>query len=219
MRGKELKILANRKSMKDGSFLDNLFSACVEQVIDPGPYKLNDGALKWDDVLVGDRVYITIAIRVATFGSELGFPLTCARCDKKEEYDIDLTALEVKKLSDDDRAAFAAGNQLAAKYPGTGARVLFRLGTGTDEKWVLRNSDDQEEAIINMLVRRIESIDGVDRVKTFMEEAPLGEIMQLTKSMNERDCGVDTDVDVECIKCGFQNQLKIPLGASFLRPR
>lgn len=215
-----MKILADRKALKDGSFLDRLFDACVEQVVDPGPYKLaDDGALKWDDVLVGDRVHLTIAIRVATFGAALGFPLTCAKCEKKDEYDVDLTALPVKKLSVDDRDAFSKGNELVAKFPGTGARVLFRLGTGADEKWILRNSDDMDDAVINMLIRRINSIDGVDRVKTFMEEASLGDIMALTKAMNERDCGVETDIDVGCSKCGFKNRIQIPLGASFLRPR
>lgn len=220
MRGKELKILADRKALKDGSFLDRLFNACVEQVVDPGPYKVGDGgSLNWDDVLIGDRLYITVVIRVATFGPTLSFPLTCAKCEKKEEYDIDLTALPVKKLSEDDLAAFAAGNQLTTTFPGTGARVMFRLGTGIDEKWILRNADDQEEAVLNMVTRRIDAIEGVDRLKTFMEEAALGDVMQLTKSMNERDCGVETDVEVECIKCGFNNKVQIPLGASFLKPR
>lgn len=221
MRGKELKVLSDRKALKDGSFLERIFDACVEKVIDPGPYKQReDGLLNWDDVLSGDRTFLIIQIRVATFGNDLSFSAVCVeRCEKKSGYSVDLTELPVKTLSPDDLATFAAGNRMTTKFPGTGANVVFRLTTGADEKRVVRQANKQDDAALSMLIQRIESIEGVERVKTYLEEASLGDIMSLAKNMNKRDCGVDNEIALPCPNCDAVNKLNVPLGLSFLLPQ
>lgn len=221
IRGKQLKVFSDRKALKDGTFLDQLLNSCVEKVLDPGPYKLReDGLLNWDDVLSGDRTFLIIQIRVATFGNELEFSAVCVeKCQKKSGYSVDVTALPAKNLTPDDLAAFAAGNRLTAKFPGTGADVVFRLSTGADEKRVLRQTSKQDDAVLNMLIQRIYSIEGVERVKTYLEEASLGDIMALAKNMNKRDCGVDNAIALPCPDCETVNELNVPLGLAFLLPQ
>lgn len=218
MKGRELKVLSNVAALKSGEFIDQIFDACVESVIDPGPYDLTpDGKLNWNDVLVGDRIYVSVRVRVETFGDEFAFNARCGTCGKKEEYAFNLTSLEVKELSTEDRAAFKAG-PLKTAFPGTGAEVKFRLATGSDEKWIAKTSNNKDAAVMDMLARRIVSIEGADRPKAFLEEASLGDVMTLLKEMNKRDCGVETSVALTCpdATCEATSEINIPIGS--LRP-
>ncbi len=219
MKGKELRILSDRDAMKNGTFLDRILAACVETVIDQGPYVLNDkGALNWDDVLSGDRVYISLQIRIATFGATLTFKATCGSCRKKEDYDVELSDLRVQVLSDEDRKAFKNSVPLAAKIPVSGEAITFRLATGGDEKRVLKLASTgrktSDDAVISMLVRRIESVSGVEDVKTFLEDLDLGNITALLKELNKRDCGVDTAIEMACPNCGESSEVAVPIGSS-----
>lgn len=217
MRGKELKILSDRKALRSGAFLDKIISACTEAVIDPGPYdfQAGDGPPEWDKVLVGDKVFATISVRVATFGADFPFKGRCRQCGEQQEYSIQLDQLEVQKLDSKDAIAFRVGNEMTAELPGeTPKKVVFRLATGADEKRVAK-AVDSDEAMILMMSYRIVSIEGIDNVKGYLNDAGLEEIMSLLREFNKRDCGVDTDIEVECSKCEFRQAVKLPLGPEF----
>lgn len=212
MRGKEIKLLTGKEA-KNGQFLDRLFDSCVEKVTDPGPYKLNENsALIWDDVLIGDRMFVMLQIRVATFGAQYGFGVKCGACEKKMDYDVDLTTLEVQPLSDADRAAVRDGNTMTAIV--AGKRVTFRLATGKDERRAAQ-AKKQDDAILSIISNRVTAIEGVENVKAHLQETGLEEIMDLMHEVNKHDCGVDTKVEFECPECFAKSEVELPLGPSF----
>src|SRR4029078_1240094 len=79
LKGKELKLFQDKSKGRDGAaVLDGILDACVESVIGPGLYDVNEsGKLTWGDVLLGDEFFLFVAIRKATFGNLYAFSVKC----------------------------------------------------------------------------------------------------------------------------------------------
>lgn len=214
MRGREIKVLSDSKGARSGQFLDKLLTACVESVTDPGPYIVGENSLpNWDDVLIGDKTFLMIRIRSATFGSTFTFKLGCGSCDRRQEYDVDLDALEVKRLSAEDAQAVKSGNHMQTTLA-DGKTVTFRLATGKDERRAAQQKD-KDDAIMLMLVNRIVSIEGVDNVRAYLDDLGLAEIMSVLGEFNKHDCGVETAIVLECPDCANRMEVELPLGPAF----
>ena len=129
---REERILADRRLAKANAQLDELLRACWLETHDPGPYSATEGRIDWDGVLQGDRFYALLMIRIATYGPEYAFGVSCAeeRCRARFEWELDLRELQVRKLSDASRALFVAGNRFETTLPDAARRVTFRLMTG-----------------------------------------------------------------------------------------
>lgn len=230
MKGKELRLFQDKKGARDGATLDRILDACVEEVLDPGPYKLDENArLSWNDVLLGDEFFVFVEIRRATFGDEYSFKVKCPDCGYRFEWMINLGDLPIKKLSDAAAGAMRAGRLLETSLT-DGRRVCFRLSTGKDEREVLKLKTS-ENPMVSMLANVIESI-GDERDKTKirreLEEAPLGDLMTIRKLFDKSDCGVETTIEIKCPVgaaepggieekgCGEVTEMSLPLGRGFL---
>jgi hypothetical protein len=228
MKGKELRLFQDKKGTRDGSVLDQILGACVEQVIEPGIYKVgDDGKLSWCDVLLGDEFHLFVAIRRATFGDVFSFKVTCPGCAQKFEWDVNLAELPIKPLSEEAAATLKAGRLFETKLS-DGRAVTFRLPTGGDEREVMKLKT-AENPMVSMLAQMIDAI-GDERDKTKirreLEEAPLGDLMKMRKLFDDRDCGVETTIEVKCPAgliggveydgCGEVSEMTLPLGRTFL---
>lgn len=221
---REERILADRKLAKANTQLDELLRACWLETQDPGPYELAESAPDWDKVLQGDRFYALLAIRIATYGAEYAFALTCAeeRCRARFEWEIDLRQLPVRRLSSENRARFVAGNRFETVLPEAARRIVFKLMTGADEKklpMLRRNADGQ--AMSAVLAYRCLEIDGVaaHEKRPFIEELSMSDADALLAAMNEVDCGVQTSIEVECTECFATQELDLPFGRGFFATR
>jgi hypothetical protein len=236
LKGKELKIFQDKsKAGKDGAaMLDRILDACVEHVIDPGLYKLTDeGKLPWGDVLLGDEFFLFVAIRKQTFGNTYAFKVKCPMSDCKHrfEWEIDLDALPVTTLPVATAEAVRAGTPLDTKLS-DGRPVNFRLLTGKDEREVMK-LNGSENPMISMLAHCIVSLGGErdkSRIRHELEEAPLGDLMNMRKLFDKSDCGIDTTITIKCPLpepdaegvipegqgCGEESNITLPLGRTFL---
>lgn len=215
LKGKEVKELSDRVALKKGTFFDKILSACTVEVVAPGPYVLSDGSLNWGDVLIGDRMYALIQIRVATFGEQFIFKSQCGACGAKSEYEISLGELEIQKLASADLKVFTDGNRLSTVVPSSGAAVVFRLPTGADERRAVLNKDKDKSTPLQALINQIVSIEGVKDVAKYLDELPLGDVVALLKQLQKRDCGVETTIELECPECSAKRDIEIPLGREF----
>ena len=113
MKVREERILADRKLAKSGGQVDELLGACWEETLDPGPYDFGDKGIDWGAVLQGDRFYALLQVRALTYGPEYAFALGCQNdgCRARFEWELDLTELPVRPLTDESRAAFTDGNR------------------------------------------------------------------------------------------------------------
>lgn len=124
MRVREERVLADRKLAKSGGQVDELLSACWEEMQEAGPYAFADGKVDWGQVLQGDRFYALLQVRVLTYGPEYAFAVPCqsAACRGRIAWELNLTQLPVRAVSNTSRAAFMAGKRFETTLPDAGKR-------------------------------------------------------------------------------------------------
>lgn len=222
---KEGKLFSDRAKSRDGTLFTSILKACWTSTSDPGPYAVNDGANPdWTKVLAGDRLYAVIRVRCASFGSEYTFRVQCSNeaCRHPYDWSLNLDELEIKHLSDEAKSTFLAGNKFEVALPEDGRRVTFRLTTGADEELaakVFRGA--KEDLLFKALNFRILEIEDVEEKakRRFIEDMSLSDATSLLQMMDEMDCGVETEIQVECPECYGVDDIRLPLGTTFYFPK
>jgi len=223
MKAREERILADRKLARSGAQLEQILAACWEETLDAGPYDFGDQPTDWGKVLQGDRFFAMLQIRVLSYGPEYAFSVPCENrgCRARIEWELDLRELPVKTLSDESRAAFVASNRFETTLPDANRKVAFRLLTGSDERRMaaLRRAAG-ERPITTLLGYRLETIDGVeprDKQK-FIEELAMADVTYLLGEFDRVDCGVETEIEVECPECFGTTRIELPFEKGFFLP-
>lgn len=219
LKGKEMRILSDRQRMRSGTITDDLLAACWLETTDKGPYGF-DGKPDWGNVLLGDRFYVLVQLRLATYpGETYPFQVQCRSCSGNFEWEIDLDKLPVKKLTDAGRQHLKTGVPLEVTIDGV--LVKYRLPLGLDERKGARFLRGSNPDVLRALALRIVEIDGVDRSKTieWLEDREFASHRALVEAFDEHDCGIETTIEVECTHCGLVQELDLPFGPDFLMPR
>jgi len=222
MKVREERVLADRKLAKSGGQLDELLTSCWEETTEPGPYAFA-GRPDWGGVLQGDRFFTLLMIRALTYGPEYAFAVSCRNdaCRARIEWEVDLTKLPVRSLSQESRAAFIAGNRFETTLPDAGKRVGFKLLTGDDERklpGLQRSAPDR--LLSSVLAYRVLDIEGVDPKdkRQFLEDLTLRDADFLVDEFDRVDCGVDTTIEVECPECQETQEVDLPFDSAFFLP-
>ncbi|MCP3104523.1 hypothetical protein LZ198_37240 [Myxococcus sp. K15C18031901] len=223
MRVREERVLADRKLAKSGGQVDELLSACWEEPLEAGPYAFADGKVDWGQVLQGDRFYALLQVRVLTYGPEYVFSVPCqhAACRARIDWELDLTQLPVRPLSDASRAAFMAGNRFETTLPDAGKPVRFKLMTGEDERRLPQlQRASPEKLLSSVLAYRVLDVDGVEArdKRRFIEDLSLRDADFLVDAFDAVDCGVDTTLEVECPECFARQEVELPFDRGFFLP-
>ena len=164
MKVREERVLADWKLAKSGGQIDALLGACGQETLEPGPYDFGDKDIDWGAVLQGDRFFALLQVRALTYGPTYAFALGCQNeaCRARFEWELDLTELPVRALTDESRAAFTDGNRFETTLPDAGVRVWFRLFTGADERKLPQLRRNAGERILSaMLGWRVVEVEGV----------------------------------------------------------
>lgn len=215
-------ILADKRLVKSGEVVDALLGACHEETLEAGPYRFGTGKVRWGEVLQGDRLAALIRLRQLTHGDGYEFSARCPSrgCRARFDYRIDLNDLRFQDLSEESRAIVAAGGDFETHFDGTAVR--FRLLTGADERKLqalMRGAAGKE--LSTSLAYRITSVDGVDAKdkRKWLEGHGLSALCELLAAFDEVDCGVDTDIAIDCPVCGDEVEIAVPFDDQFLLPR
>lgn len=213
----EERILSDRRAAKSGEVVDNLLRTCWEKTTDPGPYQFT-GAPDWGQVLTGDRFVAVLALRTATYGPDFDFQVHCEACGERFGWRVKLPELPVKALTEEARARFVGGNRFTHDLHGT--LVTFQLLTGDAERRLQRLTKGQDNPISAVLAFRIVEIQGVEehRKGAWLKDLPMRDATALLGAFDDQDCGVDTDIDVECRHCGAPQDIKLPFDQGFWMP-
>lgn len=162
LKGKDGRFLTDRKLNKAGLLMDAILESCWLETVEPSVYKTPD--LDWSKVLVGDRFYALIQIKIAAQEDAMHkFRHQCSDRNCREGFDqtIDLSELPVRMLekeqveaikrgensfstrmpTTEERKELTSASALALakgrKYeviPDTGDIITFKLFTGADER-------------------------------------------------------------------------------------
>lgn len=238
--GRDGRYLTDERKIRDNEVEDFMLSHCWTRTLDPGPYALpGNGEPDWNNILVGDRFYALIATQVATYPDKpYTLPLRCVQraCKKPYQWDIDLHRLldeRTKTLAPEDREVFKAGNRFQGVVPYTKPPVpfVYKLKTGGDakrlQKWIEakkvgpKKMVERQNQLVDSLGGSLWSIgDKTRREDIFdaLEDLSLGSIDAMLPLIQEHDCGVDTNIDVQCPHCGEEMSISLPFGRAFFMP-
>lgn len=222
--GREGKLLGDRALARSGATIDKLLQSCWLTTSDAGIYELADGKPDWTQVLVGDRFYALLQIRRASFGDQYTFGVQCqsAGCRERFEWELNLSDLPVRTMSENARAKFRTANRFETTLPRQGRRVWYRLLTGADEaRTATLRRQGRDNLLLEAVAMRVVEIEGVpdkDR-RRFIEDTDLGDLTYLLDAFDRDDGGVETSIEVECPSCGGAQDIELPFERGFFFPR
>jgi hypothetical protein len=195
--------LASQKMLKSGEAFEKILRNCVvEKDID------------LDNLLVGDRYFLMLAIRKLTYGDEYDFKVRCASCGQTFNMSVNLADLPIKKLDGDPDATHTI------TLPRTGKKVTFRLLRGRDEKKIATTLRKSPQEIIRLsLYLHTVAVDGAENFsEKFFETLPGADSQYYRKEIDAVTCGVDTVVEVECPECDNEFEVQLPISENFFFP-
>jgi hypothetical protein len=174
-------------------------------------------------LLHADRFYALLMIRACTYGPAYAFGIGCRgdACRARIEWELDLTKLPVRALSQESRAAFVGGNRFETELRDAGKRLWFRLLTGADEaKLPAMQRAAPGKLLSSVLAYRVMEVDGVDAKgkRQFLEELSMRDADFLVDEFDRVDCGVDTTIEIECPECFLAQEVELPFGREFFLP-
>lgn len=224
VKGKDIDGLRDKRRINTGEALTELLMACTVEVVDTAVYS-GLSSFHWADALLGDRFAALIGLRRATAGDMYEFKIRCGvrGCNNNISWEVNLTELDVQPLPEASRLVFAENNEFITEVDGR--EVVFGLTTGRDQlriakiiekdKGPKRGLAQAERALYGLLVR-IQRVNGVEPkdVMAWLDDLDLADINALRKSMDDVDCGIETEILVDCSGpkgCGTRQNIDLPL--------
>ena len=215
MTAKEEDLLTSRALIKNGTVISQLLRSCIlNKSVDP------------DDMLVGDRNAVLIAIRITGYGAEYKAKIECPQCGEDYENEFSLSQLRVKPLT----AQSAAPNENLFDFtlPGTGQRVQIRLLTGRDEAEISKISERkkklQSQIDNNVTARLFSSIVSLNgetdknKISQAVNNMRASDSRALRRFIDDIEPGVQMKQTVSCPHCVEESEVNVPLGISFFWP-
>lgn len=160
-------------------------------------------------LLVGDRQFLLLRLRQATFGDRVRAGLVCpwADCGKRVSVEFSLAQVPVFELADKGPVYTMTLSKAAAEdCDDAGREVRFRLPTGADQEelseWL---SVNEAQALTLLLTRCVRAIGGFsppgeDRIGAL---SPLARA-EIEERMQELAPGIEQVMEAGCVECGRQ---------------
>ena len=215
MTAREEDILTSRALLKSGDMVSRLIGSClIDKRVDP------------NTLLSGDRNAILTAIRITGYGADYNVNVDCPSCGTSQVHQSNLTDLPIRAL---DLDPVAPGiNEFELILPATGKRVGIKFTTGYDEKESNATAERKkkqgltaETSVTDNLFRSIVSIEGnTDKsfISKFIRNMPAKDSLAARMFVNINEPTVLMRSYFECKNCDHEEELPLPVGASFLWP-
>jgi hypothetical protein len=221
MTTKEEKLFATASGLtKSTHIITKLIQACVDtRKLDPR------------DLIIGDRVYLLFMLRSCTYTHRYDIPVTCESelCRKKFVTTLDIENLETRQLKE--------GPTFTVELPEKKDTVELRLLTGRDEEAIIDfqrkqqryaeklklHYDDIDNTYEFRLALSIASINGesVDQKAKmkYVSSMKGKDSLIIRNTLDEYEPGIELLLNIECVYCGYENEVVMPMTSEFFRPR
>ena len=100
-------------------------------------------------------------------------------------------------------------------------KASFGLLTGADERRLAAlRAKAAERPITTLLNFRLVAVEGVESKEklAFIEDLSLGDVAFLRAEFDRADCGVETEIEVECQECFGTTRIELPFDRGFFLP-
>lgn len=214
-------------------------SLAFEETIDRLISAVTDCPIPPEDLLLADRQHLFFYMRCLSYGGDYEFHFKCEECKEKVSRDFDLEKdLDVVYSDNTDLLedrSISSMDELTEPFeftlPLQNKRVEWRMLRGKDERSIeriiqkksKRSHNKEDESYILRLATRLVSVDdekfdNIYDAVAFVETIKGKDSLAFRQEIESVNIGIDTEIEIRC-KCGFPNELLIPLDKSFFRPR
>ena len=225
MTAKEEDILTSKSLIQKGVVLDRL----VQSV-------LVDRQIKVEDLLIGDKNAILVALRISGYGQEYETRVTCPSCGESESFEFDLCTSQINhpvdlEECDDERIAGNVTEDEGGNYhvtvPRTGACIEVRLMNGKDERRMMAMQEFKKKKKLpeNPLTEHFKSfvvsVNGVSdkaQLNKFLELMPATDSRFLRKVYAKLVPNIDMTQEFVCASCDYEQDMEVPFTTDFFWP-
>lgn len=217
MTAKDEDILTSRGLLKQGRAFDVLIKNC-----------LINKSIDVEQMVVGDRNAITIALRITGYGKDYETTVECPACEEKSKHSFDLSQLPIKPLSAD--PIQPGQNIFSFILPSSKKEVIFKLMTGADEREISTSLSRMqkaagpgsvESAITTRLTFQVLAIGGEKdkaKIAQIVRNLPAMDSRALRKHIDNISPGIDMTQNFLCPRCGEEQEVGVPMGTEFFWP-
>jgi hypothetical protein len=186
-----------------------LVALLARGVIRVGPYKADKDVL--GELLAGDRDYLLLQIRIASFGPEVEYQAACGSCGSQDTYTVDLsTDVEVRRLEE-------PADRIVTVESKRGPITVMLPNGDAQEKLLLETNKTVPELNTILLAACIQSIGEKTMISAqTVRSLSIRDRDAVLKEIADRNPGPRmSDVKKPCSNCGEDITMSMPLSALF----
>jgi hypothetical protein len=226
---------ARSRGKSQSRVLNDVLDSCLVEWVELGPYRLDPEAKpSIKDFLMGDKFVMMVELRLITYRDGNLYTINDVECPSGScppfDFEVDIKRdMMHRDLTPEDAATFAEGKPFECTIDGH--VVTFSLADGrTEERLEKLHKQHPGRPMACTLRSRIVDVEGVDR-RDIMDwlDGNNGESKQfdglggqecedLRDAMDLHECGIDTEVLMECPHCGREAYIDVPFDSGFLLP-
>lgn len=207
--GREEKILTRGQDRNKIPELIGEYLAGISEDLDDTTGKIDKS--KFEEMLVGDRIYMLIQARVLSHGPTVTHKHKCSGCDYESEHEIDLQKIldEIKPYPNGNDREFSVEIE-------KNAILWFELPNGKTEAKIARNKEVEINSKLRSLRLWTKTPSGNFPVP--FDDLRSRHISLLRQAVRENECYIDTIAEIECTSCGRIEKADIVGMNDFLFP-
>lgn len=220
MTAREEDILTSKALIKKGTVITELIKSClIDKRIDP------------NDMILGDRNALMVALRITGYGSDYTVEVACPACGERSRQEFNLSQLPISRLS---KEPIAAGSNVFEtimpknKESDPDIVIRYRHMTGADEINITQTQERKKKQGFqtdNLITTRyqhqivaVNDITDKTKIQMFCQRMPTKYSLALRKAMDENEPGIQMKQHIQCPSCFEESEVSMPLGASFFWP-
>jgi len=216
MTAREEDILASLAFMKEGSTIKNLIAACI-----------CDKSINVDDLLVGDRNSLMVAIRITGYGTNYSASVPCKNCGITNKKVFSLGEIGIKSLNLE--PVSEGSNIFSYTLPVSKKEVHFKFRTIVEDN-ERRREEQRRQAVLgikedrnvtNYLRNAIVAVSGITerhKIEKFIDSMPAYDSRSLRKFIEDNEPDVDLNMEYNCDNCRSEGIVRLPITSEFFWP-
>lgn len=220
MTAREEDILTSKALIKKGTVITELIRSClIDKRIDP------------NDMILGDRNALMVALRITGYGSDYPVEIQCPSCGEKSKQKFNLGELPITRLTEE---PIAQGSNIFEvtmpknKETDPDVKIRYKHLTGQDETNIAQMQERKKKQGMmsdNLVTQRyqhqivaVNDINDKTKIQMFCQRMPTKYSLALRRAMDANEPGISMKQWITCPHCTTESEVSMPLGASFFWP-